>query len=54
MSKIGKVTLWVLATLCVIIITTLPISLQTQLIASITAVTMFAVIKILKAQGTGG
>jgi len=50
MSKISTVTLWALVTLCIIAVITLPISLQTQLIASITVVTPMAIIKILKAQ----
>ncbi|QRM57702.1 UDP-forming cellulose synthase catalytic subunit [Sinorhizobium sp. BG8] len=52
MTKIPTVLIWAFFTLCIISVITLPISLQTQLIASITVVTLMAILKILKAEGT--
>jgi cellulose synthase (UDP-forming) len=52
MNRISTVTAWAFVTLCILVLITLPISLQTQLIASITVVTLMAIIKILKAQET--
>lgn len=52
MRKAGIIIFWAIASLCVIALVTLPINLQTQLIASIAVVTFMAVIKILRAEGT--
>src|SRR6218665_2694394 len=52
MTKFRTVAVWAFVTLCILILITLPISLQTQLIASITVVTLMAIIKILRAQET--
>ena len=52
MRKMGIILFWGIASLCVIALVTLPINLQTQLIASIAVVTFMAVLKILKAEGT--
>lgn len=52
MNRIRSVSVWALVTLCIFVLITLPISLQTQLIASITVVTLMGIIKILKAQET--
>jgi cellulose synthase (UDP-forming) len=50
MSRIITVVIWAFVTLCIVVVITLPINLQTQLIASITVVTLMAVIKILRGQ----
>ncbi|KQY45664.1 UDP-forming cellulose synthase catalytic subunit [Rhizobium sp. Root483D2] len=52
MRKASIILFWGIASLCVIALVTLPINLQTQLIASIAVVTFMAVLKILKAEGT--
>ncbi|CAN7658962.1 UDP-forming cellulose synthase catalytic subunit [Pararhizobium sp. LjRoot235] len=52
MRKAGIILFWIIASLCVIALVTLPINLQTQLIAGIAVVTFMAVIKILRAEGT--
>jgi len=52
MRHSGTVILWALVSALVILVITLPINLQTQLVASIAVVTFMAVIKILRAQGT--
>jgi cellulose synthase (UDP-forming) len=52
MRKASIILFWGIASLCVIALVTLPINLQTQLIASIVVVTFMAVLKILKAEGT--
>ncbi|MBP1859895.1 UDP-forming cellulose synthase catalytic subunit [Rhizobium herbae] len=52
MRKAGIILFWAIASLCVIALVTLPINLQTQLIASIAVVTFMAVLKILRAEGT--
>ena len=52
MRKAGNVVIWALVSLCVIALITLPVNLQTQLIASITVVTLMALIKVLKWEGT--
>lgn len=51
MNRIGTVAVWAVVTLCVITLITLPINMQTQLIASITIVALMAIIKILKGEG---
>jgi cellulose synthase (UDP-forming) len=52
MTRIRTVAVWALLTVCIVVLITLPISLQTQLIASIMVVTAMAIIKLLKAQET--
>ncbi len=52
MRKAGIILFWIITSLGVIALVTLPINLQTQLIASIAVVTFMAVIKILRAEGT--
>ncbi|WP_426231550.1 UDP-forming cellulose synthase catalytic subunit [Pararhizobium sp. DWP3-4] len=52
MRKASIIVFWAIASLCVIALVTLPINLQTQLIASIAVVTFMAVLKILRAEGT--
>jgi cellulose synthase (UDP-forming) len=45
MHKARSILIWAVVSLCVIVLITLPVSLQTQLIASITVVAFMAVIK---------
>ncbi len=52
MHTARSISAWVVVTLCGIVLITLPVNLQTQLIASTAVVTFMAIIKILKAQGT--
>ncbi len=52
MRKTSIILFWGIVSLCVIALVTLPINLQTQLIASIAVVTFMAALKILKAEGT--
>ncbi|MBP1844618.1 cellulose synthase (UDP-forming) [Rhizobium petrolearium] len=51
MRKVQSIILWAVITVCVIGLITLPVNLQTQLIASTTVVSLMAIIKILKAGG---
>ena len=51
MRHIGTTTLWAVVSALVILVITLPINLQTQLVASIAVVTFMAVIKVLRAEG---
>ncbi len=51
MRKAGIILFWGITSLCLLALVSLPINLQTQLIASITVVTFMAVIKILRAEG---
>jgi cellulose synthase (UDP-forming) len=51
MRHIGTILLWALVSALVMLVITLPINLQTQLIASIAVVTFMAVIKVLRAEG---
>ena len=51
MRHAGTVILWALVSALVILVITLPINLQTQLIASIAVVTFMALIKVLRAEG---
>ncbi|MEZ2128558.1 MULTISPECIES: UDP-forming cellulose synthase catalytic subunit [unclassified Sinorhizobium] len=51
MQKVRSTVIWALVSLCVLALVTLPVNLQTQLIASITVVTIMAVIKILHGEG---
>jgi cellulose synthase (UDP-forming) len=51
MRHTGTIILWALVSALVILVITLPINLQTQLIASIAVVTFMAVIKVLRAEG---
>jgi cellulose synthase (UDP-forming) len=51
MHKARSILIWAVVSLCVIVLITLPVSLQTQLIASITVVAFMAVIKGLKGEG---
>jgi cellulose synthase (UDP-forming) len=51
MRKSASVFLWAIATVLVLALIMLPVSLQTQLIASICVVTLMAILKILKAGG---
>ena len=52
MHRARSVFLWAIVAICEIVLITLPVSLQAQLIAGISVVTLMAVIKILNAQGT--
>ncbi|WP_028752895.1 UDP-forming cellulose synthase catalytic subunit [Rhizobium leucaenae] len=52
MHKARSILMWIVVSLCGIVLITLPVNLQTQLIASTAVVTFMAIIKILKAQGT--
>ncbi|PDS80267.1 UDP-forming cellulose synthase catalytic subunit [Rhizobium sp. L43] len=52
MRKARSVFIWAVVSLCMIVLITLPVNLQTQLITSITVVTVMALIKILKGEGT--
>ena len=52
MQKARSILIWAVIALCGIVLITLPVNLQTQLIASTVVVTLMAVIKILKRQGT--
>ncbi len=47
-----SILIWAAVSLCGIVLITLPVNLQTQLIASVVAVTFMAAIKVLKRQGT--
>ncbi len=49
MKKIRAIAVWAPVSLCMLALITLPISLQTQIIASITVVTLMGIIKILRA-----
>jgi cellulose synthase (UDP-forming) len=51
MRKALAVILWAAIAVCVIALITLPVSLQTQLIASISVVTFMAILKVLGADG---
>lgn len=51
MRHSGTVILWACVSALVILVITLPINLQTQLVASIAVVTFMAVIKVLRAEG---
>ena len=51
MRKARSVIIWAVVSLCLIVLITLPVNLQTQLITSITVVTVMAVIKVLKGEG---
>ncbi len=51
MRHTGTIILWAFVSALVILVITLPINLQTQLIASIAVVTFMAVIKVLRAEG---
>lgn len=50
--KIRSVIVWIVVVTAVIALITLPVNLQTQLIASICALAVMAIIKILKGEGT--
>ncbi|EPF00340.1 UDP-forming cellulose synthase catalytic subunit [Rhizobium grahamii] len=52
MHKARSIITWAIVSLCVIALITLPVNLQTQLIASIVVVAVMAIIKGLKAEGT--
>ena len=52
MQTARSILIWAAVSLCGIVLITLPVNLQTQLIASVVAVTFMAVIKVLKRQGT--
>ncbi|KQV70199.1 UDP-forming cellulose synthase catalytic subunit [Rhizobium sp. Root1220] len=52
MHKARSILMWAVVSLAVIALITLPVNLQTQLIASITVVAIMAIIKGLKAEGT--
>lgn len=51
MQKVRSIVIWALVSLSVLALVTLPVNLQTQLIASITVVTIMAAIKILHGEG---
>jgi cellulose synthase (UDP-forming) len=52
MHKARSILIWAVVALCVIVLVTLPVNLQAQLIASITVVAVMAIIKGLKGEGT--
>jgi cellulose synthase (UDP-forming) len=52
MHKARSILIWAVVALCVVVLVTLPVNLQTQLIASITVVAVMAIIKGLKGEGT--
>lgn len=52
MQTARSILIWAVIALCGIVLITLPVNLQTQLIASTVVVTLMAIIKILKRQGT--
>jgi cellulose synthase (UDP-forming) len=52
MHKARSILIWAVVAVCVITLVTLPVNLQTQLIASITVVAVMAIIKGLKGEGT--
>ncbi|WFU08180.1 UDP-forming cellulose synthase catalytic subunit [Rhizobium sp. CB3090] len=52
MHTARSILMWIAVSLCGIVLITLPVNLQTQLIASTAVVAFMAIIKILKAQGT--
>ncbi|AVA22851.1 UDP-forming cellulose synthase catalytic subunit [Rhizobium sp. LEGMi198b] len=52
MQTARSILMWMVVSLCGIVLITLPVNLQTQLIASTAVVAIMAIIKILKAQGT--
>ena len=52
MHKARSILIWAVVSLCTIALITLPVNLQTQLIASITVVTIMAIIKVMKGEGT--
>lgn len=52
MHRARSVFLWAIVAIFEIVLITLPVSLQAQLIAGISVVTLMGVIKILNAQGT--
>lgn len=51
MRKVFVLAVWAFISLCVVAIITLPVNLQTQLIASLLIVTLMAVIKLVNAGG---
>ncbi|PDT81435.1 UDP-forming cellulose synthase catalytic subunit [Sinorhizobium sp. BJ1] len=51
MSKVATLAAWVIISLCLVALITLPVNLQTQLIASVLVVTFVALIKLLDAGG---
>ncbi|MFT4180735.1 MAG: UDP-forming cellulose synthase catalytic subunit [Rhizobium sp.] len=52
MHTARSILIWAAVSICGIVLITLPVNLQTQLIASTVVVTFMAAIKLLKAQGT--
>ncbi|MCA1441462.1 UDP-forming cellulose synthase catalytic subunit [Ensifer sp. IC4062] len=51
MSKVAALVAWVFLSLCVVALITLPVNLQTQLIASVVVVAFMALIKLVNAGG---
>ncbi|MFC3074804.1 UDP-forming cellulose synthase catalytic subunit [Shinella pollutisoli] len=51
MGHIGTIIVWALVAALVLLVITLPINLQTQLVASIAVVTLMAAIKVIRAEG---
>ncbi|WP_457662410.1 hypothetical protein [Sinorhizobium medicae] len=51
MRKVFVLAVWAFISLCVVAIITLPVNLQTQLIASLLIVTLMAIIKLVDAGG---
>ena len=51
MRKVGIIIIWFVVAACVCILVTLPINLQTQLIASVTVVAIMSVIKFMRGEG---
>jgi cellulose synthase (UDP-forming) len=52
MHKARSILVWAIVAICEIVLITLPVSLQAQLIAGVSVVALMAVIKMLNAQGT--
>lgn len=52
MHKARSILVWAIVAICVIVLITLPVSLQAQLIAGVSVVALMAIIKMLNAQGT--
>ena len=54
MRKVGIIIIWFVVAACVCILVTLPINLQTQLIASVTVVAIMSSSNSCTARGDGG
>lgn len=51
MRKLGVIAIWAVLSVCVIVLVTLPISLRTQLIAGLFALSVMMVLKLIRAEG---